>query len=151
VLARGADDVLMELLARDAEPLATDHGFIRDYHYDLPLRHFEARRAEEDAARERARARAIEQHRVRRLADAARAVAEMEERRRIKAGWLAMLEHAASLVRGTRHEAALLADLERDMATIGGWSVGVRFPGWLDRGRFEAAFALRLAACEAPG
>jgi hypothetical protein len=155
VLAMGADDVLLDLLAHDAEPLATDHRYYpRSYGNQLPLRHYEVRRAADAWDRERreqARLRAIEQHRLRRIAEQEIRERETEDRRRTRADWLAMLDDAAERVRGTRHEVMLLPDLERDMATIGGWSVDTPFPGRLDRARFEAAFAARLADCEETG
>jgi hypothetical protein len=164
VLAMGADAVLLDLLARDPEPLATDHRYfpgLRPHDAGLPLRHFnyeeeraaeeareEARRALLERLREEQRRRALAQHAARRDRERNQASAEVAWRRDIKAGWLEMLRDAASRVRGTPHEAVLLPDLERDMATVAGWPVEAPFPGWLDRDRFKAAFAGRLAACE---
>jgi hypothetical protein len=155
VLAMGADEVLLDLLAHDAEPLAMDHRWsARPYGHVLPARHYEYLRTAEEVYRERreqARLRAIEQHRLRRIAKQEIRERETEDRRQTRADWLAMLDDAAERVRGTRHAAMLLPDLERDMKTIGGWSVDTPFPGRLDRARFEAAFAARLADCEETG
>jgi hypothetical protein len=143
----GADAVLLDLLARDAEPLATDHRYfpgLRPHDAGLPLRHFNY----EEERREGQRRRALAQHAERRERQRNQALADVAFRRDIKAGWLEMLRDAASRVRGTPHEAVLLPDLERDMATVAGWPVEAPFPGWLDRDRFKAAFAGRLAACE---
>lgn len=164
VLAMDADAVLLDLLARDPEPLATDHRYFPGLHpHDagLPLRHFnyEQERAAEEARlallerlreewREGQRRRALAQHAARRERERNQAPAEVAWRRDIKAGWLEMLRDAASRVRGTPHEAVLLPDLERDMATVAGWPVEAPFPGRLDPDRFKAMFAGRLAACE---
>jgi hypothetical protein len=147
----GADDTLLDLLARDPEPLATDHRFHGDYAFIMLYRHFEARRAHDEAVRDRrekARVRAIEQHRLAKLAREEMFAALVESRRSTQAGWLAMLEAAAARVRGTPYEAALLPDLERDMKTIAGWSLDEDFPARLDKERFEAAFERRLAECK---
>jgi hypothetical protein len=152
VLAMDADAVLLDLLAHDPEPLATDHRYFPGLHpYDagLPLRHFiyERERAAE-AARQALRERQREEWREGRRRRALAQHAARREREEIKAGWLEMLEGAASRVRGTPHEAVMLPDLERDMATVAALSVEAPFTRWLDRDRFKAAFAARLAACE---
>jgi hypothetical protein len=152
VLPIGADDTLLDLLARDLEPLATDHRFHPPiYFYDHHIRHFEARRAADEKARERgeaARVRAIEQHRLAKLAREEMLAALVESRRSTQAGWIAMLAAAAARVRGTPYEGTLLPDLERDMKTIAGWSLDEDFPARLDKERFEAAFERRLAECK---
>jgi hypothetical protein len=151
VLPIGADAILLDLLARDPEPIATDHRFHGEYAFTMLYRHFEARRAYDEAVRERrekARVRAIEQHRLAKLAREEMLAALAENRRSTQAGWIAMLDAAAARVRGTPYEVALLPDLERDMKTIAGWSIDEDFPAWLDKERFEAAFERRLAECK---
>jgi hypothetical protein len=166
VLRIDADDTLLDLLARDPEPLATDHKFYVRYprfpYNDLPFRPYEVRRVhdeerrgreeaerlEEEASRARAERLREERREQARLSEAERIAAQIEHREHRKVEWLAMMEAAAATVRGTRHEAKMLPDLERDMATIAKWSTDEDPSFWLDKDRFEAAFARRLMEAE---
>jgi hypothetical protein len=96
-------------------------------------------------AKERAAQRRAESNAELRAANAAAREAYRQRCQDERSMWEGMLIGAAERVRGTPHEARMLPDLERDLATIRSFPPGP-IPWMLNAERFEAEFQRRLGA-----